>query len=74
MATFRDPPRNRPLFEPGAVEPLIDEDWFRWHLALSTALNRGVTTSVTLAKITGGGVNGSLTITNGLVTAVTQPT
>ena len=34
----------------------------------------GITTTVTLAKLTGGGSNGSLTITKGIITAVTNPT
>lgn len=41
---------------------------------LQTAFAAGYTGTVTLAKITGGGTNGSLTITNGLITAVTAPT
>lgn len=74
MSAYRDPPRTSPLFDPTDAEPYINEDWFQWHLDICGALNRGVTTVVPLAKITGGGADGSLTITNGLVTAVTQPT
>ena len=36
--------------------------------------NAGYTGTVTLAKITGGGTDGSLTVVNGLITAVTAPT
>ena len=38
------------------------------------AINSGITGTVTLAKITAGGTNGSLTITNGIITAKTDPT
>lgn len=41
---------------------------------LQAASAAGYTGTVTLAKITGGGTDGSLTITNGLITAVTAPT
>ena len=74
MAIFRDPPHNRPPFTLEGDQPIVDQDWFAYFLAISTALNRGVTTTVPLAKITGGGADGSLTIVNGLVTAVITPT
>lgn len=41
---------------------------------IQAAFAAGFTGSVVLAKITGGGANGSLTIVNGLITAVTAPT
>jgi hypothetical protein len=34
----------------------------------------GITDTVALAKITGGGANGSLTVVDGLITAYTPPT
>lgn len=34
----------------------------------------GISTTVTLAKLTGGGANGSLTFVNGILTAATAPT
>jgi len=37
-------------------------------------LAQGVSGIVTLAKITGGGMNGSLTVTNGLITGIVEPT
>lgn len=42
--------------------------------AVQAAFAAGYTGTVTLAKITALGANGSLTITNGLITAVTAPT
>ena len=42
--------------------------------ALQAASAAGYTGSVTLAKITALGADGSLTVSNGLITAVTAPT
>lgn len=42
--------------------------------AIQAALAAGATGTVTLAKITGGGANGSLTVTKGIITAITNPT
>ena len=41
---------------------------------LTAALPTGLTTTVTLAKLTGGGSNGSLTFTDGILTAKVDPT
>jgi hypothetical protein len=41
--------------------------------AFSAAFTPGLSTTVTLAKLTTGGANGSMTITHGLVTAYTAP-
>jgi len=42
-----------------------------YHLtqAQRNAVNSGITVTITTAKITGGGVNGSMTFTNGILTA-----
>ena len=42
--------------------------------ALQAALAAGVSGTVTLAKITGGGANGSLTVVGGIITAIVNPT
>jgi hypothetical protein len=39
--------------------------WYRWF----QGLGGGLTVTVTTAKLTGGGANGSLTFTNGVLTA-----
>jgi hypothetical protein len=44
------------------------------NLALSQLPIAGVSGTVTLAKLTGGGMNGSLTVQNGLITAIVNPT
>lgn len=41
---------------------------------IKRALPNGLTTVVTLAKLTGGGHTGSLTFTDGILTAKTDPT
>lgn len=42
--------------------------------ALLTALPTGLTATITTAKVTAGGVNGSMTFVNGILTAQTQAT
>lgn len=42
--------------------------------AIQAALAAGATGTVPLAKITGGGANGSLTVTKGIITAIVNPT
>jgi len=48
----------------------------RTNLGLGTMAtqNVGISATVSLAKLTGGGANGSMTVTNGIVTAYTAPT
>jgi hypothetical protein len=41
---------------------------------INTTLATGITGTVALAKLTGGGTNGSLTFTKGLITAFVAPT
>jgi hypothetical protein len=52
--------------------------WFQFFDSLVKKLNSvsagGFTGTVPLAKLTGGGVNGSLTFTNGILTARVNPT
>jgi hypothetical protein len=50
------------------------EPWSGWFRNLYNLLQTSPSTTVTLAKITPGGANGSLTIVNGVVTSVTAPT
>jgi hypothetical protein len=42
--------------------------------AIQAILHPGITGTVTLAKLTGGGTNGSLTFTKGIITAFVSPT
>lgn len=70
MLSLTPPPRNYSAvaLEDGTMEPA----WYDW--TLRVAQDGGATATVTLAKITGGGTDGSLTIVNGRITAVVQPT
>jgi hypothetical protein len=43
-------------------------------LGTMSTQNVGINTTVALAKLTAGGVNGSMTVANGIVTAYTAPT
>lgn len=71
MPSLNPPPKALPVVDLGGTAAAA---WYDWSLRVAQAEASGVTTSVTLAKITGGGSNGSLTIVNGRITAVVQPT
>ncbi len=73
--SFPTPPYHRDLIQPAFDgRAVVDEQWHDFFRALSEALNTGATATVPLAKITSGGSNGSLTITNGIITSVVAPT
>lgn len=59
-----------------ADRPLVRRSFRSAMAALLKAMGwgSGLTTTVTLAKITGGGTDGSLTFTNGILTAKVDPT
>lgn len=48
----------------------------KYHItsAQATAINSGITVVINTAKLTAGGTNGSMTFTNGILTAQTQAT
>lgn len=48
--------------------------WRQFFTSLKRVLSPGVNASVTLAKLTTGGTNGSMTFVNGILTAYTAPT
>jgi hypothetical protein len=66
------PPRLYEVVDPSDGQ--ATNPWYDWALRVGQTLNSGISVTVTLAKITGGGTDGSLTIVNGLITAVVQPT
>jgi hypothetical protein len=73
--SFAQPPVHRDVFlELPDGRYTVDEQWLDFFRSLVDALNSGATATVPLAKITGGGSDGSLTIINGLITSVTAPT
>jgi hypothetical protein len=47
---------------------------FLYTINIPGELATGISTTVTLAKLTGGGSNGSFTVVNGLITAYSAPT
>lgn len=57
---------------------IISQDFFRWlnnlFVLLQGTLAQGFTGTITLAKLTGGGANGSMTFVNGVVVAQVPPT
>ena len=70
-----EPPGNLPIFVLTPTEAnRVSEPWHFWFRRLHRAIDPGVTVTVPLAKITGGGTDGSLEIVDGVITSVTQPT
>lgn len=70
---------------PSNLEVIVDPEtgvrkpfFFAWmqgvYTALAVTIGKGFTGNVTLAALTGGGTQGTLTYTNGVVTAVVPPT
>lgn len=55
------------------IRPSV-RDSYRSVFAAYVSACAGLTTTVPLAKLTGGGSNGSLTFTNGILTAKSDPT
>lgn len=75
MASFLPPPHTRPPFvELPNGDYQVDQMWHDFFLQLASVLSKGANTTVPLAKLTGGGANGQLVITNGIITSVTAPT
>lgn len=48
--------------------------WYDYFLRQNQMLNPGISATITTAKLTGGGANGSMTFLNGILTAQTQAT
>lgn len=61
------PPRTFPVLDDAGTFTLPWWDWF-------IRRDRGITSVVPVAKLTGGGTNGSLTFTNGILTSKVDPT
>ena len=70
MANLSPPPKNYPVVDAAG---LAETPWYDWALRVAQA-DSGASTTVTLAKVTALGSDGSLTIVNGRITAVVQPT
>jgi hypothetical protein len=48
--------------------------WSGWFRNIYNAFKGGVSVSVSLAKLTTGGTNGSMTVVNGIIVSYTAPT
>jgi hypothetical protein len=63
--------------EDAAKTMVLTSVWSRWFTDLAKIVNAplgGATATVPLAKLTSGGVNGSLTFTDGILTSYVSPT
>lgn len=75
--TYQKPPSTSDLIQTGKK---ISEAWSRWFLGLvayfeaKTSGLGGFSGTIPLAKITVGGADGSITITNGIVKSRVAPT
>lgn len=52
----------------------MEPNWYDYFYRQGYTLNLGISVVITTAKLTGGGANGSMTFTNGILTAQTQAT
>lgn len=50
------------------------KNWYFFFQAISAPLSAGLNVTITTAKLTGGGTNGSMTFTNGVLTSQTPAT
>jgi hypothetical protein len=74
MGTFQPPPSQQPPLEDGNELQRFSEAWSGWFSAVADALSGGYTGTIPLAKLTGGGTDGSLTYRNGRLTGAVAPT
>jgi hypothetical protein len=49
-------------------------EWREFFFNIDQSLKEGLNVTIVTAKLTGGGVNGSMTFVNGILTAQTQAT
>jgi hypothetical protein len=86
MSTFQSPPKQVDLVGEGSNPDRVTTNWFNWFTRVAQLLdfsglqnNRnanlpGISVTITTAKLTAVGVNGSMTFTNGILTSQTQAT
>lgn len=65
------PDRNNPIVEDGGV---ATEDFFIWLALISELLESGFSGTITTAKLTGAGANGSMTFEHGVLVSQVQAT
>ena len=75
MPTQPKPPTYYPIgFVGPQDEVIVAEAWQAWFTLWASERDRAFSGTIPLAKLTGGGADGSLTITNGLITQAVAPT
>ena len=72
------PPRQSPVLDAKIVDNRFSMNWSGWLRKLVDVLNgnlsAGYTGTITTAKLTGGGANGSMTFQNGILVSETPAT
>ena len=66
------PTYKQPIIEDESTN--ITRPWFFFFQSLYKNLSPGISATITTAKLTTGGTQGSMTFTNGVLTAQTQAT
>jgi len=72
MALFPDPPTFAEVsIKDSTGQEIFNPLWLNWFLELAQTISglQGVTATITIAKLTPSGSNGSLTFTNGILTS-----
>lgn len=69
--SLNQPPNNADIVQPSHR---TTPQWANWFLKLYAIIQPGVTATITTAKLTPAGANGSMTFTNGILTAHTDAT
>jgi hypothetical protein len=70
---------SQPLHVPSSVamvtpERIVQLPWLQFFIDIASLFTAVKTVVVPIGKLTGGGTNGSLTFTNGLLTSYVDPT
>lgn len=73
--TLKPPPPRSSPYTGDSGPSVFSRVWSGWFRNIFNALSGGVpSVTVTLAKLTTGGTNGSMTIVNGIITNYVAPT
>jgi hypothetical protein len=59
----------QPIAEPLVEAERCTQPWYRWFFAINSLFNSGYTGTITTAALTSGGTQGSMSFTNGVLTA-----
>lgn len=85
-AIFQDPPKQSDIVGEGSSPNKVGVNWFNWFRRIKQILDfsglpanqaanlPGISVTITTAALTGAGTQGSMTFTNGILTAQTQAT